>query len=66
MLFLYICILFIPIISTVTLGISGIFFLYYIAGLIVKCYNNKKLGTHEYTERMVPETLSPPFTKFYN
>ncbi len=46
LLIIYVCILILPIISIITLVISGIFFLYYIAGLVVYLVNVKRLGGH--------------------
>lgn len=58
---IYVLILIMPFISAVNLGISGIYFLYYWAGIIVVCINNSRLGAHQFTERMVPQNKAPPF-----
>ena len=43
---IYVCLLIMPIISLLTLAITAIYFLYYVAGLIVYCHNLKLLGAH--------------------
>jgi len=62
----YALLLVMPIISLVVLGISGIFFLYFWAGVIVSCYNSRKLGSHEFTERMIHKSSAPPFPGYAN
>lgn len=61
MIIIYVLFLILPIISLITLIISGMFFLYYWAGVIVFCYNKSQLGDHSYTEKMVPACEAPPF-----
>jgi hypothetical protein len=43
---LYVAILIAPIVSIITFCISALFFLFYIAGIIVYCVNLRRLGTH--------------------
>ncbi len=58
---IYIFLLIGPIISAITMAISGLFFVYYCIGVVVYIINKRKLNGRNYTENMVYYTNSPPF-----
>ena len=61
MLFIYVALLIVPGLSVFTFTVSALFFLYYIAGVIVSIKNKHALGGHNYQERMVPASKAPAF-----
>jgi hypothetical protein len=65
-LLIYILILIGPIISAVTLAVSGFFFIYFWIGVIVYFVNKCRLNGFAYTTNMVYYTNSPPFSGNYS
>ena len=61
MLIIYLAVLIAPGISVFTFVVSSLFFLYYVAGVIVSIKNKNALGSHSYEEKMVPASKAPPF-----